>query len=337
MEGDEREEYGEELQDVIEGLRSLARGVETPPALLAKVLTRGQCLLPPQRGSMGWWRKVVMASLRGVVDPPRWGLALASACLVLLCVGPTIVTLRGAVARLQAKLEAVEERERGALEHERQLTNIVIKQADRLGRANFELGRYEESEESYWQIAERNPQLQYDYLIKAATAAWYACDYQKARDILEERIKDKQSSESSKDLLRHFVLGSVYHSLGDLDTAMNQYKMVAESGENEYREAAWFNVGVVYALKYKKSKDEKEVGQSIAALEESIKEASLRSRAQSAERIRKIQEARQPFDQRPLNKCGDHYHVTQDLTPLIGVSAFTEWLNQKQVLSQRSL
>ena len=337
MERDEREEYGEELQDVIEGLRSLAREVETPPALLAQVLARGEGLLPSQKRSMGWWRKVVMAWLRGVVDPPRWGLALASACLVLLVAGPTIVMLRGTVARLQAQLAAAEERERGALEQARQLTNIGIQQADRLGRANFELGRYEESEESYWQIAERNPQLQYDYLIKAATAAWYACDYQKARNILEERIKDKQSSESSNDLLRHFVLGSVYHSLGDLDTAMNQYKIVAESGKNEYGEAAWFNVGVVYALKYKKSKDAKEVEQSIAALEESIKEASLRSRAQSADRIRKIQEARKPFDQRPLNKCGDQYHVTQDLTPLRGVSTFTEWLSQKQVLFQMSL
>ncbi len=337
MEGDEREEYGEELQDVIEGLRRLARGVETPPALLAKVLTRGECLLPPQRRSMGWWRQVVRAWLRGVVTPPGWGLALASACLVLLFAGPTIVTLRGAMARLQAQLEAVEKRERGALEHARQLMHMVIQQADRLGHANFELGRYEEAEESYWQIAERNPQLQDDYLIKAATAAWYACDYQKARDMLEERIKDKPRSESSNDLLRHFVLGSVYHSLGDLDTAMNQYKIVAERGENEYVEAAWFNVGVVYALQYQKSKDEKEMEKSIAALEESIKEASRRSRAQSAERIRKIQEALKPFDQRPLNKCGDQYHVTQDLTPLIGVSAFTEWLNQKQVLSQMSL
>src|SRR5712692_7166174 len=99
MEGNEREEYGEELQDVIEGLRSLARGVETPPALLAKVLARGEGLLPPQKRFMGWWRKVVMAWLRGVVDPPRWGLAVASACLVLLVAGPTIATLRGAVAR----------------------------------------------------------------------------------------------------------------------------------------------------------------------------------------------------------------------------------------------
>src|SRR5712692_4693533 len=122
MEGDEREEYGAELQDVIEGVRSLARGVETPPTLLAKVLTRGECLLPPQRRSMGWWRQVVMAWLRGVVDSPVWGLALASACLVLLFAGSTLITLRGAVARLQAKLEAAEERERGSLEHERQLT-----------------------------------------------------------------------------------------------------------------------------------------------------------------------------------------------------------------------
>src|SRR5262249_6542412 len=231
----------------------------------------------------------------------------------------------------------LEDREREALEHTRQLTNLVIKQADRLGHANFELGRYEESEESYRQIAERNPQLRHDYFIKAATAAWYACNYQEARDLLEEHSKDKQSSEPSDDLLRHFVLGSVYHSLGNLDTALHQYKLVAESAENEYREAAWFNIGVVYALKYKKSQDAQEAEKSIEALEESIKEAGLRSRAHSVERIKKIQEALRPFDQRPLNKCGEHYHVTQDLTPLTGVQVFTEWLHQKQVVFQMSL
>lgn len=286
---------------------------------------------------MGWWRQGVRAWLRTVIAPPGWGLALASACLVLICVLPPIVTLRGAVTKLHAQFAAAEERERGAVEHVRQLTNLVIQQADRLGRANFELGKYEEAEESYRQIAERNPHLQGDYLIKAATAAWYACDYQKARDMLEERLTDRQGSESGNALLRHFVLGSVYHSLGDLETALNQYKIVVESGAKDYGEAAWFNVGVVHALKYKKSQNEKEVEQAIAALEESIKAAGLRSRAHSAERMRKIQEALKPFDQRPLNKCGAQYHATQDLTPLSGVSAFTEWLNQQQILSQRSL
>src|SRR5262249_31982708 len=134
MEGNEQEEYGAELQDVIEGLRSLAREVELPPpALLTKVLTRGESLLPPPSRPVAWWQQSVMAWLRGVVALPRWGLALACACLVLLFMGSTIVTLQGAVARLQVKLDAMEDREREALEHTRQLTNLVIKQADRLG------------------------------------------------------------------------------------------------------------------------------------------------------------------------------------------------------------
>ena len=337
MAGDEREDYGEELQEVIEGLRRLARGVEPPPALLAKVLARGEGLLPPPRRSMGWWRQGVRAWRRTVVAPPGWGLALASACLVLLCVVPPLVALRGAVTRLHAQFEAAQARERGAVEQVRQLTNLVIQQADRLGRANFELGRYEEAEESYRHIAERNPHLQDDYLIKAATAAWYACDYQKARDMLEARLTERQGSESSNASLRHFVLGSVYHSLGDLEAALHQYQIVAESGGKDYGEAAWFNVGVVHALQYKTSQNDKEVEQVIAALEASLKAAGLRSRAHRAERLRKIQEALQPFDQRPLNKCGAQYHATQDLTPLRGVSAFTAWLHQQQMLSQRAL
>jgi Flp pilus assembly protein TadB len=133
------------------------------------------------------------------------------------------------------------------------------------------------------------------------------------------------------------VLGSVYHSLGDLETALHQYQSVAESGANDYSEAAWFNVGVVYALQYHQSHEAQEVEHAIAALEESLTAASRRSPAHRAERMRKIQEELQPVDQRPRHPCGAHYHVTQDLTPLRGVQAFTAWWNQKQGLAQRAL
>ena len=49
MRRDEREEYGEEARDAIEGLRRLAHRAETPPDLRSEVMARAERLLPPGR------------------------------------------------------------------------------------------------------------------------------------------------------------------------------------------------------------------------------------------------------------------------------------------------
>jgi ribbon-helix-helix CopG family protein len=76
---DEREEYGEEARLIIEGLRHLARRVETPPDLAAQIRARGEQLLPPQPGHrIRWW--TVVAAWR----PPAlaWGSIVAVAFFI---------------------------------------------------------------------------------------------------------------------------------------------------------------------------------------------------------------------------------------------------------------
>jgi hypothetical protein len=79
MKQDEREEYGEETQDVIEGLRRLAQRVETPSDLRSEVLARGEGLLPPQRRHRArWW--AVVATWRP--HPLAWAPVVAVACFI---------------------------------------------------------------------------------------------------------------------------------------------------------------------------------------------------------------------------------------------------------------
>jgi Ribbon-helix-helix protein, copG family len=76
---DEREEYGEEARDVIEGLRRLARRVETPADLAPTILSRGQQLLPPQRQRRArWWTAVIGWR----PHPLAWGPVVAVACFI---------------------------------------------------------------------------------------------------------------------------------------------------------------------------------------------------------------------------------------------------------------
>jgi hypothetical protein len=76
---DDREEYGEEARDIIEGLRHLARRVETPPDLAPQILARGEQLLSPQQERRaGWW--TVMATWRP--NPFAWGPVVAVAFFI---------------------------------------------------------------------------------------------------------------------------------------------------------------------------------------------------------------------------------------------------------------
>jgi Ribbon-helix-helix protein, copG family len=76
---DEREHYDEEARDAIEGLRRLARRIETPPDLRPEVLLRGEQLLPPQQEPrVRWW--TVVAGWRP--HPLAWGPVVAAAFFV---------------------------------------------------------------------------------------------------------------------------------------------------------------------------------------------------------------------------------------------------------------
>jgi Ribbon-helix-helix protein, copG family len=82
---DEREEYGEEARDVIEGLRRLAQHVETPADLRPEVLARGERLLPPQRQRRTQWWTVVGAWRP---HPLAWGPVVAAAFFVAGILSP---------------------------------------------------------------------------------------------------------------------------------------------------------------------------------------------------------------------------------------------------------
>ena len=76
---DEREEYGEEARDAIEGLRRLAHRTGTPPDLLPTILARGEQLLPPQKERRTpWW--TVVAAWRP--SPLAWGPVVAVAFFI---------------------------------------------------------------------------------------------------------------------------------------------------------------------------------------------------------------------------------------------------------------
>lgn len=76
---DDREEYGEESRDIIEGLRRLAQRVETPPDLRSDVLARGERLLPSRQGGRPrWW--AIMAGWRP--HPLTWGPVVAGAFFI---------------------------------------------------------------------------------------------------------------------------------------------------------------------------------------------------------------------------------------------------------------
>jgi Ribbon-helix-helix protein, copG family len=82
---DEREDYGEEAHDVIEGLRRLAQHVETPADLRSEVLARAERLLPPQRQRRArWW--TVVATWRP--HPLAWGPVVAVAFFVAGILSP---------------------------------------------------------------------------------------------------------------------------------------------------------------------------------------------------------------------------------------------------------
>jgi hypothetical protein len=82
---DESEDYGEQARDAIEGLRRLARSVETPTDLGPQILARVEQLLPPRRARRArWW--TIVAAWRP--HPLAWGPVVAVAFFVAGMLAP---------------------------------------------------------------------------------------------------------------------------------------------------------------------------------------------------------------------------------------------------------
>jgi hypothetical protein len=75
----EDEDYGEETRDLIEGLRRLAGGLETPPELRPRILARAQELLPCNRSRASRWYSMLSAWRP---HPLVWGPVVAVACFM---------------------------------------------------------------------------------------------------------------------------------------------------------------------------------------------------------------------------------------------------------------
>ncbi|HSF32900.1 MAG TPA: CopG family transcriptional regulator [Candidatus Tectomicrobia bacterium] len=99
---DEREDYGAEAQDVIEGLRRLARHVETPSDLASTILARGEQLLSPRKQQRSpWW--TIVAAWRP--HPLAWGPIVAVTCFIAGVLVPwprTDMLLQDVVSRERA-------------------------------------------------------------------------------------------------------------------------------------------------------------------------------------------------------------------------------------------
>jgi hypothetical protein len=121
-----------------------------------------------------------------------------------------------------------------------------------------------------------------------------------------------------------------------LDAAQQQYEQVIAQGPSARLEAAWFNLGVVQALRYQQTHDEAALQSAIAAVQQSAAVARTTSQRQYRTRLDMIAEALEPIANRPPHACGYGYHTTQDLSALRGVSHFTEWLQAQQRTVERS-
>lgn len=75
----EREEYREQAEHLIEGLRRLAENIETPSDLLPEVIRQGEHLLPSRRGVLSHWRQRIAVWCS---HPFVWAPALAIACFM---------------------------------------------------------------------------------------------------------------------------------------------------------------------------------------------------------------------------------------------------------------
>lgn len=248
---------------------------------------------------------------------------------------PAAVAVGLVLAWLWPRLWAVEQEMhalRVQLQHAQQQQQIALQWAhDVQAQLVFDEGKYAEAIARYMENSQWDPARAGEYAIKAATAAWYGCQYETARHLLES-----QHGASGDPILQQFVLGTIYHSLGRLDAAQQQYEQVIAAGPSAQLEAAWFNLGVVQAVRFRQTQETAALQSAMAAVHQSAAVAEQTSRRQYHTRLEKIADALAPLAQRPPHACGEGYHTTQDLTALSAVPSFLEWLHTQQRAAEQS-
>lgn len=313
----EFEKHEEEARDLIEWMGKLSSTSKVPSDFLSKVLARAEQLPLPRRG-------LLSGLIYWITSNPRIEALALAACLFIFIVWP-LSALRTARDREHATLAQIAQLKEEVGKQQELLKELrqLIERVDRQALADFKLGKYKESYEKYLQAAKQEPEKDV-YRFRAALALWYDCRFGKAKDLLEKYMKEHDG-----DAWGYFALGATYHSLGDYQAAILQYEEVIAHNEAEAAEAAWFNLGVIYALEFEKSRNPKDLKRVMSYLEKSIELADNMSIARAKERIHKIQEALKPISQRQPVRCVENY-ATDDLTSLTKEKVFLDWLQKKK-------
>jgi tetratricopeptide (TPR) repeat protein len=318
-------EFDEAFEDVIEALAQGAYPGKVPPTLLPRLLAQGDTLFPRQRSRRPARLLTVLHWLRQALTVPAMVPAAVAVALVLACTWPRLWGLEQEVHVLRLQLQHAQQQQQVAATRAQAFQEQLVAQVERLAYHSFGVGQYAEATSRYLETSQWEPERALDYAIKAATAAWYGCRYEDALSLVASR-----PGAPGDTVLQHFVWGTVYHSLQRLEAAQQQYELVIAHGPSARLEAAWFNLGVVQALRYQQTHDEAALQRALAAVQQSVAVARTTSPRQYRTRLEMITKALEPLATRPPHACGYGYHTTQDLTALRGVSTFTEWLQAQQ-------
>jgi tetratricopeptide (TPR) repeat protein len=315
----DRENNEEETRDLIERLGKLSSMGQAPPDFLSKVMTRADRLPFPRRGFLSGLTDRIIGDL-------RIGTLVLAGVLVILIIG-LLGGLKIASDRLQTTSVQITQlkEELGKQRELMKALRRLIERIDRQAYADFKLGKYEKSWRGYLQAAKQEPEKKDVYRFRAALALWYDCQFRRARELLEKYIK-----EHDDDLWGHFALATTYHSLGNYQAAVPHYKKVIARDKGEAAEAAWFNLGVIQALEFQKSRDPRDLEKTMSYLEKSIELASDISIVRGNDRINRIQEGLKPISQRESMVCVENY-APDDLRSLSKEEIFLSWLQEKKI------
>jgi len=169
------------------------------------------------------------------------------------------------VHTLRLQLQHAHQQQQVAAMQAQALQEQLVAQVERLAYQSFGVGQYAEATSRYVETSQWEPARALEYAIKAATAAWYGCRYEAALTLLAARQADPGDT-----VWQHFVWGTVYHSLARLDAAQQHYEQVIAQGPSARLEAAWFNLGVVQALRYQQTHNEAALQSATAAVQQSV-------------------------------------------------------------------
>ena len=332
---------------LIEGLRRLgAEAAPAPPNFVNDLMARvretrraPQPTAPTKRRQGSIWEAVRNWATEGT---DTWWFAplrtLAPAALVFAIVWPIVQGLRGDIAALRGTAVMTDARQgtAGGLSLAALQTDIVtltrrvaqqndasIRTVESLAQRSFKEGRYTDALALYLTNAGRESDRAEHYYTRAAEAAWQNCDYQMATEILEGRIH-----ENAEDPSMRFALGTAYQSLGDLDRAEEQYRMVTRFGQGTNVERAWFHLATVQAAQFGRSREAAHAKNALDSLNRSMDSARTISSSQGKKRVAEIAKALIPLADRPGHACDEGFHVTQDLRPLSPLPVMQQWVKQ---------